>query len=234
MTPRPPRRPAAGAIATRLGLWVTLAALTGSAQAAPPASGIYTCVDAAGRRHTSDRPIPECLDREQSLRNGDGSVRRTVPPSYSAEERAAQEERRRRAEAAEEARKDRARHDRNLLARYPDVEAHQRAREAALESLRLSAQNTGKRLAELEREKKSLANEAEFYAGREMPRVLKNRIEANRATMEAQRAATNANEAEKQRINARYDEELAHLRQLWGGAALGAASAATGPSTPSR
>ncbi len=38
-------------------------------------AGIYTCIDAKGRRLTSDRPIPECLDRAQDLRNKDGSVR---------------------------------------------------------------------------------------------------------------------------------------------------------------
>ena len=29
--------------------------------------GIYTCTDAKGRKLTSDRPIPECHDREQRV-----------------------------------------------------------------------------------------------------------------------------------------------------------------------
>ena len=51
-------------------------------------SGIYTCIDAKGRRITADRPIPECIDREQRELGSSGTVRRVVPPSYTAEERA--------------------------------------------------------------------------------------------------------------------------------------------------
>ena len=64
--------------------WVCLHAGAGPA-------GIYTCVDAQGRRHTSDRPIPECLDREQRVLNRDGSQRQVVPPRMTAEQRAAAE-----------------------------------------------------------------------------------------------------------------------------------------------
>ncbi len=157
------------------------------------------------------------------MRNSDGSVRGTLPPSYTAEERAAREEQRRRAEADELARRDRLRRDRNLLARYQDTAAHQRAREAALVPLKQVALANEKRLKELERERRTLADEAEFYAGRELPRPLKARIDANRATTDAQRAVGANNEAELVRINARYDEELAQLRRLWGGQPVGAA-----------
>ena len=34
--------------------------------------GIYTCTDANGRKLTSDRPIPACLDREQNVLNPQG------------------------------------------------------------------------------------------------------------------------------------------------------------------
>ena len=35
---------------------------------------IYSCIDAHGKRITSDRPIPECAAREQRVLNADGSV----------------------------------------------------------------------------------------------------------------------------------------------------------------
>ena len=47
------------------------------------AQGIYTCVDTRGRRLTSDRPIIECLDREQRVMNKDGSTRTVLPPSIA-------------------------------------------------------------------------------------------------------------------------------------------------------
>ena len=56
---------------------------------------IFTCVDAHGRKFTSDRPIVECLDREQRELNQNGTVRRIIGPSLTASERAAVEERER-------------------------------------------------------------------------------------------------------------------------------------------
>ncbi|MBI3368521.1 MAG: DUF4124 domain-containing protein, partial [Burkholderiales bacterium] len=62
-------------------LWMGLAI---GAHAAPPptppsTTTIYTCIDDKGRRLTSDRPIAECLAREQQVRNRDGSVKQVVP-----------------------------------------------------------------------------------------------------------------------------------------------------------
>jgi len=54
--------------------------------AAPAADGAqtgpvtYTCVDGKGNKRSSDRPIPECSDREQRVLNKDGSLRRVIPP----------------------------------------------------------------------------------------------------------------------------------------------------------
>ena len=55
--------------------------------AASAATAIYSCVDALGRRLTSDRPIIDCSRREQRMLNRDGSVRRVIPPTLTAEER---------------------------------------------------------------------------------------------------------------------------------------------------
>ena len=40
--------------------------------------GIYTCTDAKGRKLTSDRLIPECVDREQRVHLHEGDKERTV------------------------------------------------------------------------------------------------------------------------------------------------------------
>lgn len=221
------------------GVWRTAAAglallcLAQSALSqAASSGGIYSCIDSRGRRLTSDRPIPECLDREQQVRSQDGAVRKVLPPSYSPEERARLDEQRRRRELAEAAQKDRIRHDRNLLARFPDQAAHDRARQTALESVETASANNTKRLAQLERERKTLADEAEFYPNRELPRALKARIENNKAAIEAQKVSASHQVAERQRINARYDEELAHLRRLWAGAAPGSLAASTATTDP--
>ncbi len=77
--PRPIERLAVAQRLLVLALCSWGAASWGQAPAAPSA-GIYTCIDDKGRRITADRPIPECIDREQQVLNRDGSVRTVVPP----------------------------------------------------------------------------------------------------------------------------------------------------------
>lgn len=183
--------------------------------------GIYSCVDAQGKRHTADRPIPECLDREQRLLNRDGSERRTVPPRMNAEERALAEERKRLQDQAAVAQKDAVRRDRNLMMRFPDEPAHTKAREAALDDLRRAIVVSERRLKELEDDRKPLIAETEFYQQRKLPFKLKSKLEANDAQQQAQRDIIQNQQAELVRVNALYDAELARLKRLWAGAAPG-------------
>lgn len=187
-----------------------------------PVAGIYTCVDAQGKRITSDRPIPACLAREQQLRNKDGSVRQVIPPTLTPEERAEREAAERQAALQRAAHNDAVRRDRNLMARFPNEATHQKAREAALDTVRLAIKATEQRMKDLAAERKPLLDEAEFYKGRQLPLKLKQQLDANDAAMEAQRAATKTQSAELARINALYDTELGRLRALWAGSTPGA------------
>ena len=92
------------------------------AQAAQKSSGIYSCVDANGKKLTSDRPIPECVSRDQRLLNSDGSIRQVVPPVPTADERAAIEARQQEEALARAVQREAIRRDRNLLQRFPTME----------------------------------------------------------------------------------------------------------------
>jgi hypothetical protein len=201
-----------------------LAGLLAATEVAQANGAIYTCVNARGQRLTSDRPIPECLDREQQIRNRDGSSRGVLGPSMTAEERSAHEEKLRREMAAEAARRDAVRNDRNLVNRYPDEERHRQARASALEPLMGALASTERRLAELEAERRKLLEEAEFYRGKDLPGDLRQKFGRNQASIQAQRDAAQNHQAELRRINATYDQELARLRRLWAGAAPGSLS----------
>ena len=61
-----------------------LLAVMGAAVA--QSAGIYTCVDKAGRKFTADRPILECMDREQKILNPSGSVRSILTPPKTEKE----------------------------------------------------------------------------------------------------------------------------------------------------
>lgn len=196
---------------------------------------IYSCVDPTGKRITSDRPIASCSDREQRELNADGSVKRIVPPTLTGDERTEAEAREREAAAERAMRSEALRRDRNLLARFPNEAAHNKAREAALEDTRKSVKISEARLALLASERKPLTDETEFYVGKPLPTKLRTQLDANDAATDAQRSLIQNQQAEIIRINALYDAELQRLRKLWGGAqpgtlgALPPADAASGP-----
>ena len=200
---------------------LAVASMAALAQPAKPPGGIYTCIDSQGKRLTADRPIAECAHKEQQVLNRDGSVRAVLPPTLTAEERADREARDRAAAEARSAQSDAVRRDRNLMARFPDEAAHNRAREASADTVRMAMKASETRLRELETERKPLRDEAEFYKGKVLPLKLKTAIDANDASMEAQRASSANQEAELVRINKIYDAELGRLRRLWAGAQAG-------------
>jgi hypothetical protein len=220
-----------------MALWALVPPLAMAEQGGnPPSAGIYSCVDAQGRRLTSDRPIADCVSREQRVLNKDGSVQRVLPPTLSAEERAEREAAQRKADLARAAQADAVRHDRNLMVRYPNESAHQKAREAALDTVRLAMKATELRLRELAAERKPLRDESEFYTGRQIPPRLKQQLDANDAGVAAQRQSAANQELELARINRLYDAELERLRRLWAGALPGSlppAELAFSPAAPS-
>jgi hypothetical protein len=189
------------------------------------AGGIYSCVDHNGKRLTSDRPIPECLDREQRVLNKDGSQRQVLPPRMNAEERAAEDERLRQKAQAEVAQKDAVRRDRNLMMRYPNESVHNKAREAALDDLRKAIAASEKHIEDLRDDRKPLLDEAEFYKGKRLPGKIRTKLEANDAQQQAQQDIIQNQKAEMVRLNALYDAELARLKKLWAGALPGSVSA---------
>lgn len=194
--------------------------------------GIYTCVDASGKRRTADRPIPECLDREQRVLNKDGSQRKLVAPRQTPQERAAAEDLRRQRLQAEMAQKDAIRRDRNLLFRYPNEAAHQKAREAALDDIRKAIASSEKRVADLQAERRPLLADAEFYKGKALPFKLRIALEGNETSQGAQREIIENQRAEMVRINAMYDVELNRLKKLWAGAEPGSFPESAPVSTP--
>ncbi|MBT9466219.1 DUF4124 domain-containing protein [Hydrogenophaga sp.] len=190
------------------GLW---------AAASAQAQGIYTCTDSKGRRITSDRPIVECLDREQQQLGKTGIVRQVVPPSYTADERARLEEKQRaeneiKARAAEEKRRERA-----LLIRYPNQTVHDKERAEALAQIDEVVVAVNKREVALKQQRKEVDAEMEFYQAdpSKAPFWLRRKLEDSEKQTVVQKRFLEEQAQEKQRINQRFDEELVKLRQLW-------------------
>ena len=196
------------------------------------AQAIFTCIDAKGRRLTADRPIPECSDREQKELTSTGTLKRKIGPVLTTEERVIEEEKNRKAieernRLAEEKKRERA-----LLVRYPDKNAHEKERAAALAAADDAIVLAKKNLDQLAKQHKKLETELEFYRNdtSKVPGLLKRQIEENDQHIEAQQRFIANQDNEKKRINARFDDELVKLKQLWAqraapATAVGAASA---------
>ena len=198
---------------TRCALACVACALLG------PAWGqtIYTCVDAKGRRLTADRPIVECLDREQRELNSSGTVRRRIGPVLTAEERAVEEEKARKLADERSRLEEEKKRDRALLLRYPTKAVHDKERLLALASVGDVIAAANKRVGELADQRKHLDAETEFYksAPSKLPVKLKRQIEENEQQQAAQKRFLGGQDSERARINARFDEELGKLTQLW-------------------
>lgn len=190
---------------------------------AQAAAAIYSCVDAKGRRITSDRPIPECNDRVQKELNSSGTVRRQIAPSLTAEERAAAQAKAAR-DAEEQARQGEERkRERALLERYPNRASHDKERAAALQPMDDAYKAAAARVAELTAQRKKLDAEVDFYKRDplRMPPALKRQVADLDQQLADQKRLAAEQDQERKRVHVRFDAELDQLRRLW---ALGAAA----------
>lgn len=202
----------------RLGLGTGMAAListAASAQAVIP--GVYTCVDAKGRKLTADRPIPECTDREQKVLNPSGTVKARVGPNLTAQERAEIEQKERREIEERNRAIDEKRRDRALLTRYPNKTVHDQERVQALSQIGVVIQAAKTRLEELIKQRVAVDQEMEFYKKdpATAPAYLRRQLEENIQSQTVQRRFIGEQDGEINRVNARFDDELVRLRQLW-------------------
>lgn len=198
---------------------LTVAVAGGSAwaQNQSTVAGVYTCVDAKGRKLTADRPIPECIDREQQVLNPSGTVKARVGPTLTALEQKALEQKAKK-EADEQGRlNDEKRRDRALLVRYPNKKVHDQERAEALTQIAAVVKAASTRMDELARQRVSIDTEMEFYKKdpTKAPAYLRRQWEENTQSHAVQQRFIAEQEAESKRVNARFDDELVRLRQLW-------------------
>jgi hypothetical protein len=205
------------------------AALLLAGMGAPSWAGIYTCVDAQGRKLTADRPIPECIDREQKELTPSGTLKRKIGPSLTAEERAAEEEKQRIALEERNRLLEEKKRDRALLTRYPSKASHDKERQLALSQVDDAIVAARVNIDLLGKQRKQIDAELEFYAKdpSKIPLKLKRSIEEHEQHVEAQKRFIANQDSEKKRINERFDEELVRLRLLWGQRALPPTAAAS-------
>lgn len=188
-----------------------------SAQGQLPTPEIYTCTDARGRKLTSDRPILECLDREQKILNPSGTVKARVGPKLTAKERSELEAKAKAEQAQQALLEEERRRDRALLIRYPTKSVHEKERMEALASIERVKQAAVAQVADLQQQKAKLTDEMAFYAKdpSKAPAKLKRQMDEVNQTLAAQGRFMAEKDAEAARVNARFDAEQERLAPLW-------------------
>mgnify|MGYP001014914362 FL=1 len=135
-----------------------------------------------------------------------------------------------RAELEERVRRDEEkRRDRALLVRYPNKGVHDGERASAIAQIGVVKKAALNRVDELMRQRVAIDAEMEFYKKdpSKAPPSLKRQVDEIAQSMAVQGRFIADQDAEISRVNARFDEELVRLKQLWalqGGAAAAAAS----------
>lgn len=179
---------------------------------------VFTCVDAAGRTLSSDRPIPQCIDRPQRILDGvTGHLQGIQQPSYTKSELDAIERQKAREQAEQRAAKDRRQYERGLVARYPNEAVHNAARvdaKATLLSIIASAQLRSDYLQE---QLAKLNRELEFYGNdiAKAPASLKRQFGQNQQEALEQQRFMDGKRIELERIDRQFDAELVELEKLW-------------------
>lgn len=205
---------------TFLATW-SLCALAASASAqgtgTTASPGIFSCTDSRGRTITADRPIADCIDREQRELGPSGTVRRKLEPTYTAREQAEREERARQATLQASRANEERRRERALMMRYPNTAAHERERSEAMLQIDAVIDAARKRLGELAKERQGIDDEMEFYKKdpSKAPPSLRRKLDDSEQSAAVQNRFIAAQEDEKKRVNARFDEERARLKPLW-------------------
>jgi len=188
-----------------------------TAQTAAGTPQIYTCIDARGRKLTSDRPITECLDREQKILNPSGTVKEKIGPVLSARERAELEVKNK-ADMEERLRlEEEKRRDRALLVRYPTPDLHQTERTEALAHIARVKQSAAARDTQLQADHAKLMMGLDFYQKdpSKAPLKLRRQIDEVKQAQAAQERFMADQDTETKRVNDRFDEEFKRLTPLW-------------------
>lgn len=208
-------------VVSRVGvaLWLaaTCALVWGQNGSSGPIPEIYTCLDAKGRKLTSDRWIADCADREQKILNPSGTVKTVVAPPLTALERQQLESKAKILQEERARQEEDKKRDRALLVRYPTQSSHQKERLDALAHVAGVKQATLSRVLALQSERLKLVEEMAFYQKdptKTPPKLLARLAELDESLVTQKRIAS-AQDAEIDRINTRFDAEALRLKLHW-------------------
>lgn len=188
-----------------------IAALPLSAQAST------FCCEANGKTYCDDGVPPACNGKAYRQLNQRGVVIRHYAAPLTPEQKIQKEAELARQREEDEKRAEQERQDRKLVGSYANLSDMDIGHERQLSDMKKGLQQMEKRLAETEKQKQKLANEAEFYKKGNMPDALKTQIERNAQDIEAQKKAIVTRGQEIAGARQRFEEEKQRYIRLTAG-----------------
>lgn len=186
------------------------------AQSQPYPPGIYACETADGNIITSDRPIHECLTREQRILGRSGATLAVIPPQLTPNQQAQREAELKRLEAERLRAEQLAASTRALLARYPTPASHDAARREQLIPLVGKMREAQDELQALETQQIKLSAQIGAYANpTEVPRELQRDYVFSQRDIDIQLRAISSLTAQIKTINDQFDQEYQALKPYW-------------------
>lgn len=199
---------------TRFSLWCLLLLVVSPPLHAQAGKTIFCCEDEAGQRVCGDVLPQQCYGRAYRELSPQGVVRKEVAaPLTKAEIAALEAQAREKAEAEARALAQR-RQDEALFEAYPTLESIDEREARSLEELDRSVAVVLAREQELLAQRKAYDEEMEFYRGRELPRELRNTLQAIDAELVSHKEFLDQKEAERAVIRERFNIDRVRYVEL--------------------
>lgn len=185
-----------------------------SLHAAQATNRIYKCTDAKGKIYVTQTPPPECLGRPTEVMNKRGTVVHRDEGMLTEQQIAQREAEKKKKMEMEAAAKEERRRAAALLNTYSSEKDVEEARARALKENEAAIVQTGKKIADVRKRQKELANEKEFYAKKAPPAKLVQDIQQNEIELKNQQELLEAKKKQVATINAKYDEDKRRYIEL--------------------
>ena len=178
---------------------------------------IIMCKDAAGKTHTSDRPIMECADRSVREFGKSGVLRREIPAPLTAEQKRQKQldEEKRKQEQAALAEQKQA--DSAMLTRFGSEADIEIARKRTLEIVEEQLKRQTETIAAAEKRHQEVQAEiAQVKDPKNMPPGLHSRSEESGKSLHNEKQKLQDYKSEIVQINSKFDATLVRYREVTG------------------
>jgi hypothetical protein len=180
----------------------------------------FRCVGKDGKKYYGQTIPRQCLGVQVEQLSAQGIVVKRIDPPSSPEERAQKAAEEKAAKELAEQKKEDSRRARALLATYSSENDIDAARARALAENRNAMKEIDDRIAQIKKRQQALADEMEFYKGRNKPPAkLVQDVRSAEIDYKAQSDLQAVKQKEVESINARFDDDKRRFQELTTGAA---------------